>query len=85
MAFVRVRTCPAAARNVAFVGDHGEAREEFLLQPRQELPGDGGWHDDLDLDVGELLDVRRAVALGAAAFDGEQGVAVRADFVRAGP
>ena len=67
--------------HVGLEGDHTVAREKILAELLQEMVGGLGLDDDFDLDVGELRDVRRALAARAVAFDGEKRVAVRADFV----
>ena len=68
--------------DVRLVGDHGEAWEELGLEALQESLGDGGRDDDLDLNVAELGDVARTLALRAFAFDGEERVAVSPDLVQ---
>lgn len=59
----------------AFVGDHGVAREEVFFEPHQKFSCNGGRHDDIDLNVGKLLDVRHARAFRADAFDCVHGAA----------
>ena len=44
--------------HVRFEGDHPIAREKFFFQPREQSLSDFRRHDDFDLDVGELRDVR---------------------------